>query len=154
MKILTAILFIAVIMMPSPGILLAGGDVTIEDPWIPAAPPNAPVLAAFMTIRNNSPGPVTIKSVSGDLFRKIEIHRTEMHEGMMKMVRQDGLTIQPGESIELAPGGYHFMLKGPSRVPLAGEEVTLRISFSDGTMKSVTIPVVKSYTRRLHGMQR
>ncbi len=136
-----------ILLLGSAAVSVAGGNIIIEDPWIPAAPPNARVMAAFMTIRNVSSKPLTITSASSSLFRKIEIHRTEMHDGVMKMVPQEGLTIPPGKSIKFSPGGYHFMLKGPSRVPAAGESVPLEISLSDGSGKHLDIPVVPAFKR-------
>jgi hypothetical protein len=41
----------------------------------------------------------------------------------------------------LKPGGYHVMLMKLTRPLAAGDEVTLTLDFSDGTTRTLTVPV-------------
>ena len=42
---------------------------------------------------------------------KSQVHEMTMNNGVMKMRPLDqGLTIEPGKTVKLAPGGYHLMM--------------------------------------------
>jgi copper(I)-binding protein len=62
----------------------------------------------------------------------IQIHTTREVDGYQRMERLDGLTLAPGESVVLAPGGIHLMLLGLERMPGAGESVRLCLQLADG----------------------
>jgi len=53
MKLKFVKVFSALFLLMSSQSLFAEG-VMVEDPWIRAAPPNAPALAAFMVLNNHS----------------------------------------------------------------------------------------------------
>ncbi|MBI4849450.1 MAG: copper chaperone PCu(A)C [Nitrospirae bacterium] len=114
---------------------------TVHNAWIRSAPPNAKVLAAYMTIKNASTETRALTAVSSALFNKVEIHRTEMHEGMAKMIPQKELIIHAGESVSLETGGYHLMLMDPASVPKEGEQVDMDLRFDDGLILNIKVPV-------------
>jgi hypothetical protein len=89
-------------------------------------------MAAYMTITNTSNETRAMTAVSSKLFNKVEIHRTEMHEGMAKMIPQKELIIPAGKSVSVEPGGYHLMLIDPASVPKEGEQVDMELHFDDG----------------------
>ena len=47
--------------------------------------------------------------------------------------KQDGFDIPAGGEVELAPGGYHFMLMGVSDPILAGESTDVTLLLDGGT---------------------
>ena len=116
-------------------------QVSVDHAWVRSAPPGADVLAAYMIIKNDSEETRVLTEVSSSMFNRIEIHRTEMHEGMMKMIPQESLPIPGGGSVTLEPGGFHLMLIGPKSVPLEGEEVDLLLQFSNGHSQRIKVPV-------------
>jgi len=116
-------------------------QVSVDNAWVRSAPPGADVLAAYMTIRNESEETRVLTEVSSSMFNRIEIHRTEMHEGMMKMILQESLSVPAGGSVTLEPGGFHLMLIGPKSVPKEGEEVDLLLLFSNGHSQRIKVPV-------------
>lgn len=115
--------------------------VLVENAWVRSAPPGADVMAAYMILKNESNETRVITEVSSSMFNRIEIHRTEMHEGMMKMIPQEGLSIPAGGAVTLEPGGFHLMLIGPNSVPKEGEEVDLLLKFSKGHSQRIKVPV-------------
>lgn len=119
------------------------GEISVTDPWIREAPAVAGVLAAYMTISNNSRHTVQIDSASGADFTMIEIHRTMMHEDMAQMVKQSSLRIEAGKSLVLEPGGYHLMLMKPRRPLRAGDKVILQLHFTSGETIDVIAEVRK-----------
>ena len=118
-------------------------EISVIDPWIREAPAVAGVLAAYMTISNNSKHTVQINSASGVDFTMIEIHRTMMHEDMAQMIKQASLRIEAGESLVLEPGGYHLMLMKPKRSLRAGDKVILHLHFASGENIDVIAEVRK-----------
>ncbi len=132
------IIFFIMCMVPA---AFAEQAVMVHDAWIRPAPPGAKVLAAYMIIMNGSAEQRALTTASCSLFDKVEIHRTEMHEGMMKMIPQEQLTIPAGGSVTLAPRGYHLMLIGPKSVPKEGEEVDMELHFDNGQKLHLKVPV-------------
>jgi hypothetical protein len=73
------------------------------------------------------------------------LHRSVEKEGKARMVHVDGVTVEPGESVDFAPGGYHVMLMQPNRSLEVGSSVSIRLRFSDGTAKEVDFAVEPPY---------
>ncbi len=118
--------------------------VMVNDPWVRAAPPNAPALAAFMTLENHSGSDVSLVGVSTSLpVARVELHRTLMADGMMKMVQQKEMPVAAHGSLELKPGSWHIMMIGPQKVPVEGDSIHLTLRFSDGSEQKVMTPVRK-----------
>lgn len=118
-------------------------DITIKDPWIQEAPPTSGTLACYLTIDNASNEPVLLQSASSEDFRSVEIHATELHDGMVHMNRQHDLKIGAGASLVLEPGGLHLMLIGKKHDLHAGDKVALKLHFNNGVVIDVNADVRK-----------
>jgi copper(I)-binding protein len=119
--------------------------ISINDPWVREAPPNAKALAAYMVIENHSPQQKTLISVSSSAFKKVEIHRTVAgEEGTMRMVPQPQLIIAAKSQVVLKPGDYHLMLMGGQKPLKAGDKVVLTLKFAEGDEIRLDTPVRKS----------
>jgi len=131
----------AVLLIMSVSSVEAGG-LMVVDPWVRSAPPNAPALAAFMMLKNHSDSDISIVDVRTSLeLDHVELHRTMMADGMMKMVPQEFIPVASNSSTELKPGSWHIMLIGPKQVPMAGEIVHLTLVLSDGSEQMVAATV-------------
>ena len=104
----------------------------VDDAWVREGPPNAPVLAAFMTLRNPAAAPVEIAEVTSPGFARIEMHLSQTDGGMARMIRQEVLNVPAQGILELAPGGYHLMLFEPAQPVRAGQRVALTLHARDG----------------------
>ena len=118
-------------------------EISVANPWIREAPPVAKMLAAYMTISNNSKHTVQLESAASADFEMVEIHLTETHEGMSRMIRQSSLQIDGGKNVVLEPRGYHLMLMRPKRYLQAGDNVMLELHFNSGEAVHVTAIVRK-----------
>jgi periplasmic copper chaperone A len=118
-------------------------EISVTDPWIREAPPVARMLAAYMTISNDSKNAVQLESATGDDFEMVDIHRTETHEGMSHMMKQTGLQIKGEDKVRLEPGGYHLMLMNPRRHLQADDKVLLKLHFDNGEAIEVMAVVRK-----------
>lgn len=147
-KIITAINCLIILFFSSAA--FAGASITVHDPWVRSAPPNAKVLAAYMVIMNKSDEERSVVAISSSTFRKIEMHKTEMHEGMMKMILQNTLSIPAGGALTLEPGGYHLMLMNPEAVPLEGDLVNFELYLDNEKIITVNAPVRKGHITEKH----
>lgn len=138
------VLFLFVMALALCSAAVAGaGAISVSEPWIPEAPPNAKALAAYMTLANSSSDSVSLETVSSPDFKLVEIHMTDMSHGMAHMMKHKNLPIAAGTSLVLRPGGYHLMLMEPVRALRAGDEVRLQLSFDNGETLDVTAAVKK-----------
>jgi hypothetical protein len=106
------------------------GNIIIENSWVRAAAPGTKVMAAYMTIENNSLQAIEMdmKRIISKGFEKTEVHKSSLN-GMMTMEKIDSLIIKPNESMVLEPGGLHFMLINPETVPQKNTTVEMLIFF-------------------------
>lgn len=104
---------------------LASAEPAISGAWVRAMPPTQSMTAGYLTLDNPGDSTVTITGATADVSPRVEIHTTVTRDGMQRMQPVDSLDVAPGESIELAPGGYHLMLRDMPRMPPAGESVEL-----------------------------
>ncbi len=101
-----------------------------RDLWLRAAPPGAHMLAAYGTLTNNTGKPQVLIGAYAPDFGMAEIHKTIFVDGMAKMRHQPQIVIQPGESVELKPGGLHIMLMQPQRTFAIGESIKICLIYS------------------------
>ena len=118
------------------------GDLVITQAWSRATPGGAKIAGGFLTIENKGTAPDRLTAVSGDIAGKVEIHEMAMNNGVMTMRPLDkGLTIEPGKTVKLAPGGYHLMmfdLKGPLK---QGEKVPVTLEFEKAGKVNLSLDV-------------
>ena len=126
------------LLLPS----LARAELVIEDAWIKNLPPSVPVRAGYMTLTNPDARSVKIVALRGNDFSRIEIHRSAMRDGVMRMERLPELEVGAGESLRLAPGGLHLMMY-PLEPTRPGETYRIGIELGDGSIRTVEMTVRK-----------
>jgi copper(I)-binding protein len=88
----------------------AGDDIVIRQAWSRATPKGAQVAGGYLTIENHGSSPDKLLSAVTTAAAKVEIHAMTTLDGIMIMrPLDDGLTIPPGDTVTLAPGGNHLM---------------------------------------------
>ena len=120
---------------------LAGDSVTVDDAWVKAA--DSGMSAAFGDLTNTGSQDVTVVSVTSPASTALELHETVENESgaMVMREKQDGFTIPAGGELLLEPGGNHIMLMDLTEPLVAGEEVTVTLTFSDDSTFELTAPV-------------
>lgn len=103
--------------------------------WIRIAPPGAMMLAGYLTLTNNGDTVAELESVHSEAFGSVEVHRTEVVDGISRMRAVPSLRIAPGESVTLSPGGMHLMLMQPAAD--LGERVPMVFVWRDGSRLTV-----------------
>ena len=118
------------------------GDLVISQPWTRATAGGAKVGTGYLTIENK--GAVADKLVGGstDAAGKLEVHQMSMSNGVMKMHQvEGGLTVEPGKTVKLEPGGYHLMLVDLKHPFKKGEKVPVTLEFEKAGNVAVTLDV-------------
>jgi copper(I)-binding protein len=106
------------------------GDLVITQAWSRATPGGAKIGGGYLTIENKGSSPDRLIGGSGDVASKIEVHEMAMNNGVMTMRPLDkGLTIEPGKTVKLAPGGYHLMLFDLKSPLKQGDKVPVTLEF-------------------------
>jgi copper(I)-binding protein len=121
---------------------IKAGDLVITQAWSRATPGGAKIGGGYLTIENKGTSPDRLIGGSGEVSDKIEVHEMAMNNGVMTMRPLDkGLTIEPGKTVKLAPGGYHLMLfdlKGPLK---QGDKVPVTLEFEKAGKVKLSLDV-------------
>lgn len=115
--------------LPLPALACAG--LTWSELWIREAPPGASVMAGYGKLVNAGRKPLTITALDGADFAAVQLHQSSTVDGSMRMRRVDPLTLAPGQSLELAPGGYHLMMMQPKPTLAGSSRITLHCADGD-----------------------
>ena len=118
------------------------GDLVITQAWSRATPGGAKIGGGYLTIENKGSAPDRLIGGSADVAGKVEVHEMAMNNGVMTMRPLDkGLTIEPGKTVKLAPGGYHLMmfdLKSPLK---QGDKLPVTLEFEKAGKVTVSLDV-------------
>ncbi|WP_237234382.1 copper chaperone PCu(A)C [Rothia nasisuis] len=106
---------------------------TVAEAWVKAN--SSDMTGAFATLTNTTDAPITVNGASAAHAGTVELHTTEIDPGTgtstMKKV-EGGFTLEPGASLDLAPGGDHIMLMGMTCSLAAGTTETITLTTSAG----------------------
>ena len=106
-----AVVLATVLVAPAAAEDVRVGDLVITGAWSRATPGGAKVAGGYLTIENKGAAPDRLIGGSADVAGKVEVHEMAMNNGVMTMrPLEGGLTIEPGKTVKLAPGGYHLMM--------------------------------------------
>jgi len=112
----------------------------VEAPWVREPPPGAGAVAAFMTLRNTGEHPLVVDGISADGYGMSMLHETVRDGDRVRMQHRHTVSIPPGSSVELAPGGLHVMLMHPATAPRAGDSVSLTFRCGERSYQ-VAVPI-------------
>ena len=121
---------------------IKAGNLVITQAWTRATPGGAKVGGGYLTIENKGTAPDRLIGCSADIADKVQVHEMAVNNGVMTMRPLDkGLVIEPGKTVELAPGGYHLMmldLKSPLK---QGDKVPVTLEFEKAGKVKLSLDV-------------
>lgn len=115
-------------------------EVVVREAWIAETIPGTDTAVAYLQLHNQSNEAVALSGADTELALAAQLHEMIEDGGMMRMRRRDRVAIEPGETLELGPGGVHLMLIDLQRPLQAGETVLLTLRFESGSLE-VELPV-------------
>ncbi|MEP1472072.1 MAG: copper chaperone PCu(A)C [Halieaceae bacterium] len=118
-----------------------GADLQISEAWVRALPPTQSNTAAYLTAVNQGDNTVVVSGATAELAGRAELHNSLMVDGYMRMQPLPSVTLAPGETLTLAPGGKHLMLLDLERMPASGETVQLCLTTDQGEPVCTEAPV-------------
>jgi periplasmic copper chaperone A len=113
--------------------------ITVENAWVRPTVPGQDTSAAYMRLRSRDAARlIKITSASADT---VQLHRSTMENGIMRMEPLASLDLPAGKTVELAPSGLHLMLMGIKKPLTAGERVSfsLTIASPEKTVSEVEV---------------
>lgn len=123
-----------------------GGDdeVEIRDVWARASANMQNAGAVYMEISGADGGADRLESasVSSTIAAMAQLHESSMDAaGVMTMQQVQAIDIPAGQTVMLAPGGYHIMLMNLAEPLVVGTEVDVTLSFANAGEITVTAEV-------------
>lgn len=96
--------------------------------------------AAYFTVTNNGSEADRLAAASAPVAKVVEIHEIVDNNGVKEMrPLENGLELPAGETVALAPGGYHIMLIGLTQDLTEGMTYDLTLTFEKAG--EVVVPV-------------
>ena len=130
------------VLMLAAGASAASAEIRIENAWSRATPPGIDRGAGYMTLHNDGGQPRTLTGAAADWADRIEIHESREVDGQMRMqALPEGLTLEPGATVELAPMGLHFMIMGLDKPLTRGDTRSLTLEFRNGETREAQLDI-------------
>ena len=107
----------------------SGHQISVEDAWarpVPAAGGNG---AVFMRLVNAGDEADQLVGGESPVAGTVEVHKTTMEEGVMKMEHIPGLEVPPKGEVSLKPGDYHVMLIDVGKPLVPGDTLPITLRF-------------------------
>ena len=126
--------------------------VAVQNAWARSTVTGQESTGAYMTLTAREP--LTLLGAQTTAAGIVEIHEMKMEGDVMKMRAADTLPLAAGKPLQLAPGGYHFMLmdlKAPFK-PGSSIAMTLRFRDAQGVERKqqVSVPVTAAAPAHKH----
>ncbi|WP_416408728.1 copper chaperone PCu(A)C [Agrobacterium rosae] len=122
--------------------VVKSGDLELSGAVAKAMLPGQPVGGGFVTIKNDGSSDDRLISVETPLAGRSEIHEMAMVNDVMKMRKlNEGIVIPAGKTVELTPGGLHFMFFNVKKPFAEGDKVPATLTFEKAGKVDVVIEV-------------
>jgi copper(I)-binding protein len=136
--------FAAVLLAAALAVPAASADgLTVTNAWSRSTPPVAKVGVVYFTLKNDSQKSDRLLKLSTSVAEKVEVHRTEVLDGIARMREVAVLHVEGGETIAFEPGGLHVMLVGLRKPLVAGETYDLKLLFEVAGPRTVQVRIRK-----------
>ena len=110
---------------------IKAGDLVLDHVWARATPKGASVGGGYLKITNTGTASDHLVGGSTDISRGFEVHEMTMEGGVMKMRPvAGGIEIKPGQTVTLAPNGYHVMFVGLKKQLMQGDHFKATLQFA------------------------
>lgn len=106
------------------------GVVVVEDAWMRATAPNAPVAGGYLTLRNSSDTADRLLSITSPAAGEVQVHEVRHEDGIARMrPLPDPLSVAADSTMTMQPGGMHLMFMRPTQPIAEGQRVPATLQF-------------------------
>lgn len=107
----------------------------------PEPPLPGTTTSVYMTIENTSDKDYQLVAVNTDAAEMTHVHETTMEGDLARMQMISTVDIPAGETVTLAPLGFHVMLMNITRDIYPGDAVAFMLTFADDTGATFDMPL-------------
>jgi copper(I)-binding protein len=115
-------------------LLVEGGRIRTPTPGRPTG--------GYMDLVNDGVSALRLTGATSPDFGRIELHDHVEKDGMMSMMKVEGVDVPPSRTVTFAPGGLHMMLFDPTRVIQRGEVLKITLQFGGAGEATASFLVV------------
>ncbi|WP_299265443.1 copper chaperone PCu(A)C [uncultured Psychrosphaera sp.] len=116
-------------------------DIEVKNGVVRSPIPGMANTVGYMELTNKGSDNIVLISAKSDLSKKVEVHDHIMNDGVMKMVKLDGLTINTNETKTFQSGGLHLMFIGLNEQDAMKKTIDVTFIFQDGSEQVATFDV-------------
>ncbi|GAA4018747.1 hypothetical protein GCM10022631_34800 [Deinococcus rubellus] len=123
---------------------LPAAPVRVSGAFVQALPPGTADGSVYLNLTNTGKTALKLTGGTSSVSQAVTpMQQTKMTgmAGMTGMKDLPAMTIAPGQTLKLSPGGDHLMLYRMKRVPLVGETVSLTLNFVGYAPLTLKVPV-------------
>ncbi|MDD5241114.1 MAG: copper chaperone PCu(A)C [Sulfuricella sp.] len=124
----------------------AAESISVNDPFVRIVPPGMTNTGAFMVLKNADAKDHKLVKAESSASKVTELHTHTNEGGVMKMRPVKDIEIKANGEAVLKPGSLHVMMIGLKQELKEGDNVTVTLTFEDGSSKKVEVPARKIQT--------
>lgn len=109
-----------------------------------ATPTGAKTAAAYLTIVNHGTSADRLVGASTPLADRLQFHQETNDNGIMRMRELPSVTVDPGSSVTLKPGGMHIMMIGLNQQLKERQSFPLVLEFEKAGKITLQVPIAKA----------
>ena len=133
-----AILFSALVTLPA-----FAGELAVTNAWSRSTPPGVTVGVVYFTLKNDTGKSDRLLKLSTPVASKVQVHRTEILDGIARMREVAVLHVDAGQALEFEPNGMHVMLMGLKKPLVEGQKFDLELLFEVAGPRTIKVAVRK-----------
>ena len=123
-------------------VTVAEAPIRIEGAWARATPPHAATGAIYLSLTAAQDD--TLTGAATQAAAHAELHEsTTDAQGVARMRPVKELPLPAGKTVTLDPGRYHLMLTGLAAPLVAGQSVSLHLTFAHAPPIDIQVPVLR-----------
>lgn len=120
----------------------ATSHVRVLAAYAPAPPSGASTMAVYLTLLNEGTAADSLVGLDSDVSSMGSLHRSTHQGNVDRMIPVAAIALPPGDTVRLAPGGFHGMLEVLKRLPKKGDTLHLTLQLAHAGKLEVPARVV------------
>ena len=121
---------------------VTAGNLTIEHAWSKATIGAARPAVFYVEINNNGGTDDALVGIATPAADMPMLHETVVTDGVASMPHAMSVSVPAGQTVELAPGGYHGMLMGLTSALKEGDSFPVTLTFVKSGEVTVKVDVL------------
>ena len=128
------------LLLMTAGAASADSTLVISDAWIRYIPGDRP-MAGYFVLKNNGEEIRNLVGAASPAFGEVQLHRSMTLNGVVSMSPVDSVSLPAHGRAAFSPGGYHLMMKYPTRELKVGDTPQVSLKFGDGYILKTSFTV-------------